>query len=227
RDCFCSGARVQVRDRLPKGVTLATAGRALVHRDELRWKLGLPAFQAWTVMCLLRAPDGVVHPTARGIGAFPGFRRYSARTIEKAIRRLYAAKLVERVGWQLNTVMRKTRTIQRKVYVRKTYGAILHDTTAAKDQCIVPQACADWLLRATTHGGSRAGAGRKRSGAMIDLLQRRRRKVPGSPAVTESSGVDVFSSGVDPHPPGRNQGAEPISNTYLGSKTTGGSLPTE
>lgn len=217
---------MQLRTRLPKGITLALAGRTVVQRDRMRQALGYTAFTVWERLSLLRAPDGTCHPTRVGVGKLVGFARVHPESVKQALERLRACGLVEPVGWSPRLVMKRGKRIQRKVYLRKVYGAILRDGYVVTGECLVPQKCADWLVKANMHGGERVGAGRKqRSAQTSDLV--------GKPGKTHKlkpgNQVPPTSNQVPPTSGGQlgNQVPPPIIHIQVSRKNPGSSLLTE
>lgn len=145
------------------GVDECTAGGAVVSTDELAKKLGAPAYLVWQMLCQRRdRVTGETTITNRGILRIKSFAQVVKRTtLCKALARLYTARLVEPLGYQVRRVPLGRCEVDRMVYVRRVYGApLLRAGAGAPGECAVPTFTRAWMTTATTWGGARKGAGR-------------------------------------------------------------------
>jgi hypothetical protein len=137
-----------------------------VPMHQLKSKLGARVFRLWWEMRKLR--EHYEAPCDGGNGCLFVGRKEMTRvsglttnTLTRALRRLEAAGLIEVLGWRARSGRGGIR------YHRRVYGEAEH----ANAQLVrVPLGTAQWLSRSSayTHGGRRAGAGRKPS--MVDYL---------------------------------------------------------
>lgn len=143
--------------------------------QELRTKLGKPAWSVWRALCQVRSYGGEVHITRRGLARMTNL---SDHTVKDALKRLTCAGLVAGRGWHERRVMRGKCEVTAKVYVRDVFGAItlseiptiqryedietFWDTFVQPRDAVVPSTTFMWLSSASTWGGSRAGSGQNR-----------------------------------------------------------------
>jgi len=137
------------------------AGDAIVETGLLSSKLGKTAFRLWSALLTIRNGEAEAHPSMKGMAKAAGSSIHQAR---KSLNRLREAKLVEDYGfmWQQVPCSCKHGCWGHKVYVRTVYGAIHTNAGGEHARVQVPRATSQWLKLASTHGGKRTGAGRKR-----------------------------------------------------------------
>lgn len=146
-----------------QGISALAAGDAVVLEVDLKRALGRPAWHVWMVLTKLRAVDGETHVTHAGIQHAKGFVPMKSHAeVDRAMRRLEAAKLVQPIGWVFRTVPIRGGEIELQVYVRNVFGACLQKLgEARRSECAVPTATKAWISRAPRWGGARAGTGPK------------------------------------------------------------------
>lgn len=171
------------------GVELAIAGFAEVLEDDLKRKLGHAAWHVWQVLCVHRDRQGITHITQTGIGRAKAFVPMRERNVERAMRRLEAAKLVERIGWTEREVPKGAKTVVCEVYLRRVRGARQLVSLAGAARVSVPLETKAWMRTANTHGGRRMGAGRKESSEGNPQSSGGN---PPSPGAQSSEGSDMY-----------------------------------
>lgn len=147
------------------------AGTARIPIATLRSKLGLPAFLVWSILLQRRNFRAETHATRKGIANAKGFERLSEETVKDALARLRAMRLVRDVGFVKRVVPRGEKRVKRKVYVRVVYGARLVTSPFDPKVAIVPPQAARAIALANTHGGRRAGAGRRRKTSGLKVIR--------------------------------------------------------
>lgn len=154
-----------VQGRPRDGFPVRLAGRSRVRMDELRTKLGTPAWNVLLALWNLRnGKNGETRVTRKGLARGAGGVAPRAESaIVHACKRLTAAGLIKFKGRLMREVPKNRRIVSIKVPIRIVFGAYAEGFLDAKEFAFVPNATAAWLMTATGHGGRRAGAGRKKS----------------------------------------------------------------
>lgn len=135
-----------------------------VLEKDLRAKLGYTAYHVWDILRVLRDEVDNCHVTVNGICRAKGFTELTAAAAKEGLKRLYAAGLIEHLGWEWRRARigpvghPDTRTVCRKVFVRRVYGDMVRNIHGTWVK--VPKACAEWVREANGWGGKRPGAGR-------------------------------------------------------------------
>ncbi len=147
-----------------QGVSALAAGDAVVQATELERALGAPAWHVWHVLLSCRDATGETHITHRGILRARGFVRAvkHGTQVDRAMRRLETAKLVQPIGKVFRNVPSRAGEIERQVYVRNVWGArLLRTSPTAPAEYAVPTATKGWIMTAIVRGGARPGSGPK------------------------------------------------------------------
>ncbi len=176
------------------GVEHRVAGFATVPEEELKVKLGRPAWHVWLVLCARRDRQGLTHITTKGIARAEGFVPMHEKNVRDALVRLTRASLVEVIGWQPKQVPCGKRWTTRDVYVRRVRGARMLSLAGA-ERVAVPEETRAWLESAATHGGKRMGAGRKKSNQGLSTSNQGLSTPPGLGANQGLSPSSVYVSG--------------------------------
>jgi hypothetical protein len=138
------------------------SGSSVITIAEVRAKLGGAAFRVWESLLYRRDRDGITHATRIGLANAENFVPISAETIKSAFIRLRKAGLVRDLGWREIEVPGAHGAAVRRVFMRKVYGARIVAALDGTLRAVMPHHVARWIDRAPSHGGRRAGAGRKK-----------------------------------------------------------------
>lgn len=178
------------------GVRADVAGDVVVDEEELARKLGASAWLVWQVLAAKRSREGVSRCYGSQLMNARGFQSFSKRVMQKALRRLEQAGLVERIGYQELPTATKAGVRMASVHTRKVFGARLLHVVGTVAKVAVPRSTAAWMATATGRGGARSGAGRRsnRIQAVSPITEFKRYPIMCNSSSVGTKGLMVSSS---------------------------------